>query len=167
MVNFNSNKRIGGILPTGGYYINISLQGYKGLNNYSKDYLQIRPEFTFYQKLTSNGSVVLSDRIGGVSAWVNQLFTNRCFWVGKAICWAICNIVSRVNTWFTTTCKGGLNCLILPVTSSPGQLGLSGFYDAGRVWVDEENLTNGTRALAAALLFAGKLNYFTGVGRPL
>jgi hypothetical protein len=153
-VNFNSNNRIGGILPTGGYYINISLEGYKGLNNYSKDYFQIRPEFTFYQKLTSNGSVVLSDRIGGGVSLGKPAFYQSMFLGGQG------NLLGYLQYRFAgkhmvyNNLQGRVKLFNIASYIIPGQLGLSGFYDAGRVWADEEKSNKWHTGVGGGLYFS-------------
>ncbi|MET3981580.1 hypothetical protein ABIB62_004196 [Mucilaginibacter sp. UYP25] len=137
-LNFNSNQRVGGILPRGGYYINISLQGYTGLNNYSADYLQIRPEFTFYQKLTGNASVVLSDRIGGGISVGKPAFYQSMFLGGQG------NLLGYLQYRFAgkhmvyNNLQARVKLFDIASYIVPGQFGLSGFYDTGRVWVDDD-----------------------------
>ncbi|QXV64979.1 BamA/TamA family outer membrane protein [Mucilaginibacter sp. 21P] len=137
-LNFNSNQRKGGVLPVGGYYFNLNVQGYDGLNSYSKAYLQIRPEFTFYQKITANGSVVISDRIGGGVSFGQPAFYQSMFLGGQGNLlgylqyrfagrhMAYNNLQARVKLF-------NVNSYIVP-----GQLGITGFYDAGRVWAPSE-----------------------------
>jgi hypothetical protein len=154
MVNFNSNKRIGGILPTGGYYINISLQGYKGLNNFSEDFMQIRPEFTFYQKITSNGSVVLSDRIGGGISVGKPAFYQSMFLGGQG------NLLGYLQYRFAgknmvyNNLQGRVKLFNIASYIIPGQLGLSGFYDTGRVWVDGEKSDKWHQGVGGGLYFS-------------
>lgn len=154
MVNFNSNKRIGGILPTGGYYINISLQGYKGLNNFSEDFMQIRPEFTFYQKLTHNGSVVLSDRIGGGVSVGKPAFYQSMFLGGQG------NLLGYLQYRFAgknmvyNNLQGRVKLFNIASYIIPGQLGLSGFYDTGRVWADGEKSDKWHQGVGGGLYFS-------------
>lgn len=154
MVNFNSNQRIGGILPTGGYYINIALQGYKGLNNFSKDFMQIRPEFTFYQKLTHNGSVVLSDRIGGGVSIGKPAFYQSMFLGGQG------NLLGYLQYRFAgknmvyNNLQGRVKLFNIASYIIPGQLGLSGFYDTGRVWADGEKSDKWHQGVGGGLYFS-------------
>lgn len=139
VVNFNSNKRNNNILPSEGYYINILLEGYTGLNSYSKSFAQIRPEFTYYQKLNSKGSIVLSDRIGGGLTVGKSAFYQSMFLGGQG------NLLGYLQNRFSgqhmvynnlqaRVKLGNIASYILP-----GQIGLSGFYDVGRVWIEDEH----------------------------
>ncbi|WP_158557139.1 BamA/TamA family outer membrane protein [Mucilaginibacter conchicola] len=137
-LNFNSNQRKGGILPTGGYYFNLNVQGYEGLNDYSKAYMQIRPEFTFYQKITSNGSVVISDRVGGGVTVGKPAFYQSMFLGGQG------NLLGYLQYRFAgkhmvyNNFQARVKLFNVNSYIVPGQIGLTGFYDAGRVWVEDE-----------------------------
>lgn len=137
-VNFLSNKRVGGILPVSGYYLSVSLQGYSGLNDYSKSFAQIRPEFTFYQKLNHRGTVVLSDRIGGGISVGKPAFYQSMFLGGQG------NLLGYLQNRFAgqhmlfNNLQARVKLFNIASYILPGQLGLSGFYDAGRVWIKGE-----------------------------
>ncbi|QHS56641.1 BamA/TamA family outer membrane protein [Mucilaginibacter sp. 14171R-50] len=153
-VNFNSNNRIGGVLPTGGYYINIDLQGYKGLNNYSESFIQLRPEFSFYQKLTDNGAVVLSDRIGGGISLGKPAFYQSMFLGGQG------NLLGYLQYRFAgkhmiyNNLQGRVKLFNIASYIIPGQLGLSGFYDTGRVWADEDKSDKWHHGIGGGLYFS-------------
>lgn len=55
LINYTTNRRDNNILPKSGFYFTVTAQGYTGLNSYSKSFVQIKPEFTYYQKLTPGG----------------------------------------------------------------------------------------------------------------
>lgn len=153
-INFNSNQRVGGILPRGGYFINITLQGYKGLNSYSRDFLQIRPEFTFYQKLTSNASVVLSDRIGGGISLGKPAFYQSMFLGGQG------NLLGYLQYRFAgkhmvyNNLQARVKLFNIASYIIPGQLGLSGFYDTGRVWVEDDKSDKWHQGVGGGLYFS-------------
>lgn len=153
-VNFLSNKRVGGILPVSGYYLSISLQGYSGLNNYSKSYAQIRPEFTFYQKLNSRGTLVVSDRIGGGLSIGNPAFYQSMFLGGQG------NLLGYLQNRFSgqhmlfNNFQARLKLFNVASYILPGQLGLSGFYDAGRVWIKGEKSDQWHQGQGGGLYFA-------------
>ncbi|GGG99877.1 BamA/TamA family outer membrane protein [Mucilaginibacter phyllosphaerae] len=153
-VNFNSNKRKGGILVTGGYFINVNIQGYTGLNSYSENFLQIRPEFTFYQKLTANGSVVLSDRVGGGVSFGKPAFYQSMFLGGQG------NLLGYLQYRFAgrhmvfNNLQGRVKLFNIASYIIPGQLGLTGFYDTGRVWADEEKSDKWHHGVGGGLYFS-------------
>ena len=139
LVNFNSNHRNSDILPTGGYYLNVTLQGYTGLNHYSKSFIQIRPEFTFYQKLNAKGTIVLSDRIGGGVTLGQAAFYQSMFLGGQGNLLGYLQYRFAGEQMFYNNLQGRVKLFNVASYILPGQLGLSGFYDAGRVWEKGEH----------------------------
>jgi len=139
LVNFNANHRNSNFLPTEGYYFNVTLQGYTGLNHYSKSFMQIRPEFTYYQKLNSRGTIVLSDRVGGGVTVGDAAFYQSMFLGGQG------NLLGYLQNRFAgehmvyNNLQGRIKLFNVASYILPGQLGLSGFYDAGRVWEKDEH----------------------------
>lgn len=154
LVNFNSNKRNFAVLPTGGYYLNITLQGYTGLNGYSKAFAQLKPDFTIYQKLNSSGSIVLSDRIGGGISVGKPAFYQSMFLGGQG------NLLGYLQNRFAgkhmvfNNLQGRLKLANIASYILPGQLGVSGFYDAGRVWAEDEKSDKWHQGVGGGLYFA-------------
>ncbi|RFZ85037.1 hypothetical protein DYU05_05380 [Mucilaginibacter terrenus] len=132
--NYTDNHRKGGIFVSGGYYFTVSVTGYKGLNGYSKSYAQIRPEFTFYTKLTSNGRLILANRTGGGITIGQPAFYQGMYLGGQG------NLLGYLQNRFAgkhmvyNNLQARLKLANIKGYILPGQLGLTGFYDAGRVW---------------------------------
>ncbi|OOQ59982.1 hypothetical protein BC343_27695 [Mucilaginibacter pedocola] len=139
LVNYIDNQRKGGVFPTDGYYFTVQLSGYNGLNGYSRAYGQIRSEFTFYKKLTKHGALVISDRIGGGVTVGDPAFYQGMFLGGQG------NLLGYLQNRFAgkhmlyNNLQARLKLANIRGYILPGQLGLSGFYDAGRVWADGNN----------------------------
>ncbi|MCX2479783.1 BamA/TamA family outer membrane protein [Pedobacter sp. MC2016-15] len=154
LVNFNSNHRNNNILPSEGYYLNVTMQGYTGLNHYSKSYLQIRPEFTFYQKLNSKGTIVISDRIGGGVTVGQAAFYQSMFLGGQG------NLLGYLQYRFAgeqmvyNNLQARVKLFNVASYILPGQLGLSGFYDAGRVWEKGEDSDKWHQGKGGGLYFS-------------
>jgi hypothetical protein len=153
-LNFTSNHRNAGILPNKGCYINITLQGYGGLNVYSKSFLQLRPEITFYQKLTSSGGMVLSDRIGGGISIGEPAFYQSMFLGGQG------NLLGYLQNRFAgkhmlyNNLQARVKLANIAGYILPGQLGINGFYDAGRVWAGNDTSTKLHHGVGGGLYFA-------------
>ena len=154
VINFNSNQRNAGILTTKGYYINVTLQGYQGMNDYSKSFIQIRPEFTFYQKLNPSGSIVLSDRIGGGVTVGKPAFYQSMLLGGQG------NLLGYLQNRFAgkhmvfNNLQARVKLFNIASYILPGQLGLTGFYDTGRVWVENENSNKWHQGMGGGLYFS-------------
>jgi len=153
-LNFNSNQRNNNILPYKGYLLNISLQGYTGLNSYSKSYLQIKPEFTYYQKLNAKGTIVLTDRIGGGVSVGRPAFYQSMFLGGQG------NLLGYLQNRFAgdhmlyNNLQARIKLFDVASYILPGQLGITGFYDAGRVWIRGESSDRWHSGTGGGLYFA-------------
>jgi hypothetical protein len=154
LVNFNSNHRNAGILPTQGYYFNVTLQAYSGLNNYSRSFAQLRPEITVYQKLNSTGSIVLSDRVGGGVTIGDPAFYQSMFLGGQG------NLLGYLQNRFAgkhmvfNNLQARVKLANIAGYILPGQLGVSGFYDAGRVWAANERSDKWHQGVGGGLYFS-------------
>jgi len=134
IANFISNARNNSVLPSGGYYFDVKLQGYTGLNSYSKSFAQLIPEFTYYQKVDTGAIFVLSDRVGGGVSIGNPAFYQSLFLGGQG------NLLGYLQNRFAgqQSIYNNLQARVRLANVAgyilPGQLGLTGFYDTGRVW---------------------------------
>ncbi|WP_186461849.1 BamA/TamA family outer membrane protein [Mucilaginibacter pallidiroseus] len=140
LVNFNSNQRDNNMLPSSGYLINVTLQAYNGLNSYTRSFAQIRPEFTYYLSLNSKGTFVLTDRIGGGVSIGKPAFYQSMFLGGQGG-----NLLGYLGNRFAgdhmlyNNLQARLKLFNIASYILPGQLGITGFYDTGRVWVKGES----------------------------
>jgi hypothetical protein len=139
IVNYVSNTKDNQLLPTKGYYIDLKLQAYTGLNSNSKSFAQLKPEFTFFQKVDSGARLVLSDRIGGGMSVGNPAFYQEFFLGGQG------NLLGYLQNRFSgqqmafNDFQARFKIANLGGYILPGQLGITGFYDIGRVWLDGEH----------------------------
>lgn len=153
-VNLVSNKRNNNILPSEGYYLNVNIQGYTGLNSYSKSFLQIRPEFTYYQRLNAKGTIVISDRVGGGITAGDAAFYQSMFLGGQG------NLLGYLQNRFAgehmvyNNFQARVKLFNIASYILPGQLGVTGFYDAGRVWEKDENSDKWHHGTGGGVYFA-------------
>ncbi len=154
IANYIGNGRDNNVLPSSGYYINIKLQAYAGANSSSKSFGQLIPEFTFYQKLDSAAIVVLSDRIGGGISVGNPAFYQSLFLGGQG------NLLGYLQNRFAgqqmifNNLQARVRLANIAGYILPGQLGLSGFYDAGRVWVKDDNSNKWHQGVGGGIYFS-------------
>lgn len=134
VMNFLSDKRDNKIFPSSGIYFNVKLQGYAGLNSYSKSFAQITPEIVFYRSIGSDARLVFAERMGGGVTIGQTAFYQSLFLGGQG------NLLGfRQNRFagqhmFYNNLEARLKLGDLSSYVLPGQFGLSGFYDIGRVW---------------------------------
>jgi outer membrane protein assembly factor BamA len=154
ILNYISNHRNNIILPSQGFYFNVIVQGYTGLNTYSKSFIQIKPEFTYYQKLNAAGTIVLSDRVGGGVSIGDPAFYQSMFLGGQG------NLLGYLQNRFAgqhmvfNNLQGRVKLAKIASYILPGEIGLSGFYDVGRVWIKDEHSDQWHQGTGGGLYFS-------------
>lgn len=134
MVNYINNNRNSDILPATGTYLDTRVTAYKGLNSFSNSIVQFAAAFSAYQPISKKKGIILTDRIGGGLTFGKQAFYQSQFLGGQG------NLLGYREFRF-----GGQHSLYnnlelrVKVTDFinyiiPGQFGLIGFHDIGRVW---------------------------------
>jgi hypothetical protein len=142
------------LLPSHGGFIHIRLQGYAGLNTYAKSYAQLFADGGFYKNVDANNVLVIADRLGGSATAGNAAFYQSMFIGGQG------NLLGyRKNRFagqymaynnFEARLKlASFNNYILP-----GQLGLIGLYDIGRVWQKEDHSNEWHDGVGGGFYFA-------------
>ena len=121
-------------LTTAGTRFNIKAQTFKGLNANSRSYLQITSELAVYQKIDRNGFFTISNRVGGGFTVGKTAFYQSLFLGGQR------NLLGYRQYRFAGS-HMLYNNLELRVKLAelgsfilPGELGMTGFYDVGKVW---------------------------------
>jgi hypothetical protein len=178
VAEFIHDSRNNLVLPTYGSYVNLQLKSYGGVNAFSKSYLQLQGQIAFYKRLDHKSNIILANRTGGGFTAGNTTFYQSLFLGGHSnlqgyhqFRYAGDHMV--YNNTEVRIKLGNLASYILP-----GQVGLVGFYDIGKVWqngYDDSNWHHGVGGgfyFAPAQLFvfqivAGKSEegwypYFTG-----
>lgn len=154
LFNYTTNKRNNNMLPSSGYYFNVIIQGYEGLNSYSKAFMVIKPEFTVYQKLNSRGTIVLSDRVGGGVTIGQTAFYQSLFLGGQG------NLLGYLQNRFAgqdmlfNNLQARIKLANIASYILPGQLGVTGFDDTGRVWVKNDNSDKWHNGFGGGLYFS-------------
>jgi outer membrane translocation and assembly module TamA len=127
------------MFPTGGVHISMDLDAYKGMGDYARDYARITPEIAVYQSLNARKTVVVSNRIGGIISVGQPAFYQSAFLGGQG------NLLGFRQYRFAGrhAAFDNFECRVkLAEVSSyilPGELGLSGFFDIGRVWDNNDH----------------------------
>lgn len=153
-LNFTSNRRDNNILPKSGYFFNVDVAGFKGINDAANSYAQIRPEFTYYQKLNSRGTIVLSDRIGGGVTLGKPEFYQSLYLGGQG------NLLGYLKYRFAgqqmvfNNLQARMKLFDVASYILPGQFGITGFYDAGRVWVKADDSDKWHQGTGGGLYFS-------------
>jgi hypothetical protein len=154
VMNFTNDKRNNILFPTWGSYINIRLQGYAGLNDYSKSFVQIIPEIVVYKPLNAARTIILAERMGGGISLGKTTFYQSLFLGGHE------NLLGYRQYRFAGQ-HSFYNNLELRIKLSdfasyvlPGQFGFTGFFDIGRVWEKKDNSDKWHNAVGGGFYFA-------------
>lgn len=127
------------LIPSSGGYVSIKVQAYKGLNEDASNFVQIVPEMTFFRKLDSRANIILANRFGGGATLGKAAFYQQLFLGGHE------NLLGyrqyRFAGKYMLYNNFELRLKLAEVGSYilPGQLGVVGFYDAGKVWAKGYN----------------------------
>ena len=133
-----NDRRNNKLLPTEGTYVNVKLQSMAGMNSYSKGFTQITGEAAFYVHFADT-VITLADRIGGGATFGDAAFYQSLFLGGQGnlLGYRAYRFAGKSLAYnnFETRIK------LISVASYvlPGELGLTGFFDTGRVWIDNDN----------------------------
>lgn len=138
-LHFVNDKRSDILIPRRGSYFNLEISHYTGLNKYSKSFSQIYSDISFYKSINAKSSIILAERFGGAAIFGNAAFYQSAFLGGQG------NMLGYRKYRFA-----GKNMLYnnleirLKITDFasyllPGELGLIGLYDIGRVWVKNDH----------------------------
>ncbi|WP_276480307.1 BamA/TamA family outer membrane protein [Paraflavitalea pollutisoli] len=154
ILNYIRDKRNNTVLTTWGSYINVRIQGFKGVNQYSKSFAQIIPEVAFYKPLNARSTIVLANRLGGAVTLGKTTFYQSVFLGGHE------NLLGYRQYRFAGD-HSVYNNLELRVKIAdvggyvlPGVMGMVGFYDIGRVWQDGEKSGKWHNGVGGGLFFA-------------
>ncbi|HTK19256.1 MAG TPA: BamA/TamA family outer membrane protein, partial [Mucilaginibacter sp.] len=133
-----NDRRNNKLLPTAGSYLNIKLQSMAGLNSYSRGFTQITGEAAFYVHFADT-VITLADRIGGGVTFGDAAFYQSLFLGGQG------NLLGYRAYRFAgkdvayNNFEARIKLFSLASYILPGELGLTGFFDTGRVWIDNDN----------------------------
>jgi hypothetical protein len=133
-LNFTYDSRNNILLPTKGLHVNVDVKAYKGTNDAAQDFGQVSPELSFYVPLNAAKTLVIGNRSGGIFSVGSPAFYQSAFLGGQG------NLLGFRQYRFAgrNALYNNFECRVkLADVSSyilPGELGLIGFFDAGRVW---------------------------------
>ena len=152
--NYERDKRSNKVFAKWGHYINIRLQAYEGIGDFAKSYAQLITEMAFYKSLNPASSIVLAERMGGIAGIGEAAFYQSAFLGGHE------NLLGYPQYRFAGL-HSFYNNLELRIKLAdiasyivPGQFGISGFWDIGRVWEKHDNSGKWHNGAGGGIYFA-------------
>ncbi|MBO9200672.1 MULTISPECIES: BamA/TamA family outer membrane protein [Niastella] len=154
VLNLIRDKRDNIILPTRGHYINFLAQAYSGLNSESKSYVMLTPEIGLYKNLSRKGMVVISERLGGAVTFGKSAFYQSAFLGGHDNLLGFRQYRFAGEQMLYNNLEFRIKLANFASYILPGQFGMTGFYDVGRVWVKDESSNVWHQGVGGGLYFA-------------
>lgn len=154
IVTYKLDTRNNAVLPSRGFLLESKLTGYKGLTSYSSSFIQLSSSISGHFKLDKAGRFSVSDRVGGGITLGNPAFYQYQFLGGQGNLlgfrqFRFAGHHSLYNNFeFKIKLANFVNYVL------PGQVGLMGLYDAGRVWKHGESDDSWHHALGGGIYFA-------------
>jgi len=148
------DTRNSSLLPTKGINLNIRIAGSKGLNSFSNNYGQLNLSLAVYEKLDDAGHLILANRFGGGLTLGKPAFYQAQFLGGQGnlLGFRQYRFAGEQSVYNNLELRWRLADLASYVL--PGQLGILGQYDLGRVWKKDETSNAWHHGLGGGLYFA-------------
>ncbi|HXH99453.1 MAG TPA: BamA/TamA family outer membrane protein [Sphingobacteriaceae bacterium] len=137
VLNFSWDTRNNMMLPTRGVNFSVLTQAYTGLNEYSNGYAQIFPQFSVYNSLDAKGNIVLANRFGAGFTTGKTAFYQSAFLGSQDNLLGYRKFRFAGDNLIYNNLETRISLLDIKGKRSV-KAGLIGFYDVGRVWIDEE-----------------------------
>jgi len=143
---FVNDTRNNPVIPSLGSFINFKLQAYTGLNSYSNTYGQFTGSVALYKNLDSRSRFVIAERFGGTVTAGRHTFYQSAFLGGEGTLLGFRQYRFAGDHSFYNNLEMRVKLADFVSYIFPGQFGLIGFHDIGRVWKkgeDSEKWHNG------------------------
>lgn len=137
--NFNRDQRDHILFPTKGLNFILLLQAYKGMNKASQSFFQAFPQLSFYKSLDAKGNFVLADRMGAGYTAGGTAFYQSAFLGGQNNLLGFRKYRFAGDNVLYNNLEARINLPNFLHYILPGRIGMIGFYDAGRVWIKNQD----------------------------
>ncbi|QNL50504.1 metallophosphoesterase [Olivibacter sp. SDN3] len=136
--HFYKDSRNNKVLTTQGGFLDVELLGTYGLNRYSRSFLQAKATIALYGNI-ANEAIVLANRMGGGTTIGKTAFYQSLFLGGHGNLWGFRQYRFAGEHLFFNNFEARIKVAEIGSYIIPGQLGLIGFYDIGKVWASGLN----------------------------
>lgn len=154
ILKYSLDTRNNLVLPSKGIFVEAKMTGYKGLTSYASSFLQLTSSVSGHLKLDPAGKFIISDRVGGGITLGNPAFYQNLFLGGQGnlLGYRQFRFAGHHSLYNNLEFKVKLADFVSYVL--PGQIGLMGLYDVGRVWKRGENSDSWHHATGGGIYFA-------------
>ena len=153
-VNFINNTKDNEMLPTLGSYIDFKVLGYQGVSNAARSFAQFNGSIALYKNLDGRANLVLANRFGGAVTVGNPAFYQYAYLGGEGtlLGYRQYRFAGKHSFYNNLELRLKLGDFISYVL--PGQVGLMGLYDVGRVWERNDTSDNWHHGVGGGLYFS-------------
>lgn len=137
-LNFTFDSRKDKLLPNSGFLLSLDLHLYKGMGDSARDFGRFEPFAGIDQSLNAAGTIVVSDRVGGIISLGNPAFYQLAFLGGQGNLLGFRQYRFAGRNAFYNNFEARAKLADISSYIFPGELGIVGFYDVGRVWSDND-----------------------------
>ena len=137
-LNFTFDSRKNKLLPTQGFLLSLTLKTYKGMGDSTRDFGRLEPVAGIDQSLNAAGTIVVSDRVGGIVSIGNPAFYQLAYLGGQGNLLGFRQYRFAGRNAFYNNFEARAKLADISSYIFPGELGLVGFFDVGRVWSDND-----------------------------
>jgi hypothetical protein len=154
VVNFTNNTRDNDLLPTLGSFVDFKWSVFKGLSQYASSFGQFTGDIALYKNLDGRAKFVLADRFGGGITVGKPAFYQHLFLGGQGnlLGYRQFRYAGQHSFYNNLELRMKLGDFVSYVL--PGQAGLIGFHDVGRVWATNEKSDKWHHGFGGGIYFA-------------
>lgn len=154
LIDYTVDKRNNQLIPTWGYMVNVKLQGYGGLNTYSKAYGELSSNVSLYKPLDNRSNLVVADRLGGGILFGKAAFYQSLFLGGQGNLMGYHQYRFAGQYMLYNNFEFRMKLAEFANYILPGQFGLLAFYDLGRVWEKNDQSNQWHNGVGGGFYFA-------------
>jgi hypothetical protein len=151
---FINDRRNNTVLTQWGTMVNIKFIAYQGIGNFAKSYAQLIPEISLYKNLNTRSTVIIAERIGGTISLGHPAFYQSAFIGGheNMLGYRQYRFAGRHSIYNNLELRIKLADIASYIV--PGQFGITGFWDTGRVWEKDDNSSKWHHGVGGGIYFA-------------
>jgi hypothetical protein len=153
-LQLTNDRRNSRVFPQWGSFLNIRLQAYKGLSGQTRSFAQLIPEIAVYKSLTRRSTIVLAERLGGIIGFGEAAFYQSAYLGGHENLFGYrqYRFAGRHSLYNNLELRIKLADIVSYIL--PGQFGIVGFWDTGRVWERHDNSDKWHNGVGGGIYFA-------------